>query len=189
VKATRDERGPAGRRRGRVAAACLLAATLAAHAPAASAPTEQEVKAAFLYNFAKFVEWPPNTRSAPGPFVIAVLGPDPFGPTLDQVLAGKAVAGRPVEVRRCAEAAEARGAHIVYVAPREGGPAVLRAVSGEGVLTVGDGEAFARAGGIIGFRLQDRKVRFDINARQAERAGLKLSSQLLKLARIVDGAD
>jgi hypothetical protein len=180
-----------------VALLSLLLATLvlgpvSGTAPAAALapglPTEYEVKAAYLYNFAKFVEWPADAfKDGSAPFVIAVVGRDPFGAALDQILAGKSVNGHPVVVLRVADPGQARGAHIVYVGLPEGAaltPA-LRRVSGDGVLTVGDGAAFARDGGIIGFRTQDRRVRFDINAQRAERAGLKLSSQLLKLARIV----
>jgi hypothetical protein len=156
---------------------------------ASDRPTEYEVKAAYLYNFAKFVEWPADTfKDANEPFVIAVVGRDPFGTALDQLLAGKTVNGHPVEIRRVADPSQARGSHIVYVAAPEDGtvPLALRRVSGDGVLTVGDGQGFAARGGIIGFRTEDRRVRFDINAHRAERAGLKVSSQLLKLARIVE---
>jgi hypothetical protein len=176
----------------RLALAAVLLRPEAGPAPAAALaaalPTEYEVKAAYLYNFAKFVEWPQDAfKDGSAPFVIAVVGRDPFGAALDQILAGKSVNGHPVEVLRVSDPDQARGAHIVYVGSADGGSVTpaLRRVSGDGVLTVGDGEDFAARGGIIGFRTQDRRVRFDINAQRAERAGLKLSSQLLKLARIV----
>jgi hypothetical protein len=176
----------------RLALAALLLGPEAGPAPAAALgpglPTEYEVKAAYLFNFAKFVEWPPDAfKDGAAPFVIAVVGHDPVGAALDQILAGKSVNGHPVQVLRVTDPDQARGAHIVYVGAPGGAsmtPA-LRRVSREGVLTVGDGEDFATRGGIIGFRTQDRRVRFDINAQRAEQAGLKLSSQLLKLARIV----
>lgn len=176
----------------RLAFLVLLALPEAQGAPAGllgEGPTEYEVKAAYLYNFAKFVEWPAETfKDGSEPFVIAVVGRDPFGTALDQILAGKTVNGHPVAIRRVADAAQARGAHIVYLAAPEGGtvPLVLRRISRDGVLTVGDGRDFAAQGGIIGFRTEHRRVRFDINPHRAERAGLKVSSQLLKLARIVE---
>jgi hypothetical protein len=105
---------------------CVLAAALLAAAapvagqspPSAAAPTEYEVKAAFLYNFARFVEWPAEGRRSE-PFVITVLGQDPFGRVLDDTVAGKAVAGRPIEVRRASRVEEAAGAQIVFVSASE----------------------------------------------------------------------
>jgi hypothetical protein len=157
--------------------------------PTAS-PTEYEVKAAFLYNFARFVEWPAETRHDPGaPFVIAILGRDPFGSVIDETVAGKRVAGRPIEVRRVARVDEVREAQIVYVSPSErpNMAAVLKALERPGVLTVGDTDGFATHGGAINFTVQARRVRFEINPAVAEQAGLKMSSQLLKLATLVAG--
>jgi hypothetical protein len=151
-------------------------------------PSEYEVKAAFLYNFARFVEWPPD---APGrderPFVVAVLGDDPFGDALDRTLAGKTVASRPIAVRRLSSPEEAQHANIVFVSSSEKAQIshVLRVLGGARVLTVGEMSGFAEQGGMIGFRTENRRIRFDINADQAHRAGLRISSQLLKLARIV----
>jgi len=158
--------------------------------PPAPSPTEYEIKAAFLYNFARFVEWPPESGHDPGaPFVIAILGHDPFGPVLDETVAGKAVGGRPIEVRRVSRVEEAREAQIVFVAPSErpNMAAILKAVGRPGVLTVGDTDGFASQGGAINFTLQARRVRFEINPAAAEQARLKMSSQLLKLATLVPG--
>lgn len=164
-------------------------------APLAAAtppPQEYEVKAAFLYHFAHLVDWP--APSAPGePFVIAVVGYDPFGATLDEVLAGKSVHGQPVRVRRFAGAAQLDGArvHILFVG-RGGDEHVRRALSaltGQPVLTVGESQRFAERGGMIGFRVTaEGRVAFDINLQRAEQSGLWMSSQLLKLARIVGPA-
>ena len=177
-----------------VAAALALGATLV-HAqpeptPPAPSPTEYEVKAAFLYNFARFVEWPAAALHDPGaPFVIAILGRDPFGPILDETVAGKTVAGRPIEVHRVPRVDDARDAQIVFVSPSERAnvEAILKALERPGVLTVGDTDGFAQRGGAINFVLQARKVRFEINPAAAEQAGLKMSSQLLKLATLVAG--
>ena len=178
-----------------VAAALLLPAALVraqTEPPPASSPTEYEVKAAFLYNFARFVEWPAEARHDPGtPFVIAVLGHDPFGAVLDETVAGKTVGGRPIEVRRVARADEARDAQIVFVAPSERANmvAILKALGRPGILTVGDTDGFASQGGAINFTLQSRRVRFEINPTAAEQARLKMSSQLLKLATLVPGPE
>jgi hypothetical protein len=172
------------------ALAAIVAAVLAVHSPAAagSAPTEYEVKAAFLYNFSRFVEWPRAARPAEGQqFVVAVLGRDPFGPALEDAFAGKTVLGQRPHVRRVATPEEAARAHIVFVSSSEKAQLgrVLAVLGRDGVLTVGDMDGFARSGGIIGFRLEQRRVRFDINPVSAAQAGLRVSSELLKLARIV----
>jgi hypothetical protein len=166
-----------------VAAGLLLLGSGGATAPA---PTEYEVKAAFLYNFAKYVEWP-SAPAADAPFVICVLGQDPFGGLLDQTLSGKSIRERPLEVRRCAGVEEAAQAQIVFVGTSERAdlPRILQALHGRPVLTVGEMDRFAERGGMVGFRVQGELVRFDINADQVAKAGLRMSSQLLKLARIV----
>lgn len=176
-------------------AALLLGAAAVVRAqpepsPPPASPTEYEVKAAFLYNFARFVEWPRESGHDPGAtFVIAILGHDPFGAVLDETVAGKAVGGRPIEVRRVSRVDEAREAQIVFVAPSErpNTAAILKAIARPGVLTVGDTDGFASQGGAINFTLQARRVRFEINPAAAEQARLKMSSQLLKLATLVPG--
>lgn len=174
----------AGRTRA-IAAIVVAAAASAWGAPA----SEYEVKAAFLYNFARFVEWPPDAIGpAPAPFVIGVLGADPFGDTLDRTMAGKAVGGHPVQVRRLDDPEAARQVHILFVSSSERDR--LRTIvksAGRSTLIVGETSDFARSGGMIGFRVDDRRVRFEINPARAEEAHLKVSSQLLKLATIVRG--
>jgi hypothetical protein len=158
--------------------------------PPAPSPTEYEVKAAFLYNFARFVEWPAEPGHDPGaPFVIVILGHDPFGAVLDETVAGKTVGGRPIEVRRVPRVDEAREAQIVFVASSERPnlTAILKALERPGLLTVGDSDGFALQGGAINFTVQARRVRFEINPAAAEQARLKMSSQLLKLATLVAG--
>jgi uncharacterized protein DUF4154 len=173
-----------------ILAALLIVGALPAgaqsDAPVAEAPTEYEVKAAFLYNFARFVEWPPETLRAE-PFVIAVLGRDPFGTVLDETVSGKTVAGRPIQVRRASRVEEVRDAQIVFVSASEAPntPAILKALERPGLLTVGEVEGFAERGGAINFTVQSRRVRFEINPVRAQQAQLKVSSQLLKLATLV----
>lgn len=167
----------------------LFAIALAASAPAAApSPAEYEVKAAFLFNFAKFVEWPEQSFPDPSaPFRVCLLGDSPFTPQLERVLKDKTVHDRPLSVKRIQHAAEAAGCQMLFVAPSEGArlDAVLAAVKDAPVLTVGDVERFAQRGGMIGFTLESQKVRFNINPAPASASGLKISSQLLKLAKIV----
>jgi hypothetical protein len=173
-----------------LAGGVLLAPVAPAAAPAATPPPprEHEVKAAFLYHFAQLVDWPEPARAGE-PFVVAVVGADPFGPALDQALDGKAVRGRPIEVRRYPSAAAMERArpHVLFAGGDDAAvERALAAVEGQPVLTVGEIARFAERGGIIGFRMTpDGRVGFDINLRGAERAGLRMRSQLLKLARIV----
>jgi len=159
-------------------------------APPSPAPTEYEVKAGFLYNFTQFVEWPAEPAPAPdAPFLIAVLGRDPFGATLDRAVAGKTVSGRRIAIRRVSRADEVAGSEIVFIcaSERPSLPALLKALPPSGLLTVGETDGFAAQGGMINFVRQGRQVRFEINPAAAEQAGLKVSSQLLKLAILVGG--
>ena len=166
---------------------CLLAAaTTTLAAPPRTSP-EYEVKAAFIYNFAKFVEWPQGT-GASEPFVVTVLGADPFGRALEDALRGKSVGGRPIVLRRAATLDELGDSQIVFISGSEepGLASILKRLEADPVLTVGDTGQFAAHGGIIGFRLEGERVRLDISLAAAERSRLRLSSQLLRIARIVD---
>jgi hypothetical protein len=143
------------------------------------------VKAAFLYNFARYVDWPQDR--VVGSFVITVLGEDPFGPSLDEVLDGKTLEGRPIVLRRVARAEDAGGSQILFIADSESERlrSILDYLGGQAILTVGETAQFADGGGVIGFRLEDDRVRLDVNLSAAQRSGLRISSELLKLARIV----
>ena len=183
------------RKRRRLAAAVASAALLAPQARLLAAatppPEEYEVKSAFLYHFAHLVEWP--TPPAPGePFVIAVIGNEAFADTLEDVLAGKSVRGQPVRVQRFTTPAQLDGARVNILFVGRGSDEsmrrVLAALAGQPVLTVGESPGFAERGGIIGFRVTDEgRVAFDINRQRADQSGLRMSAQLLKLARIVGG--
>ena len=167
----------------------LLLFALGARA-AQDTPSEYQLKAAFVYNFAKFVDWPPNVFSKPeSPFAICILGDDPFGSVIDDALRGKTVADHPVVVRRDKDAGAARRCQIVFVSASEKHrlPDILESLQGANVLVVGDFGGFAAAGGAIELTLQDDRVRFSINPAAADGAGLKISSQLLALATIVHG--
>jgi hypothetical protein len=151
-----------------------------------SAAPEYRVKAAFLFNFARFVEWPEAVFGPPGaPIVFGVLGEDPFGPALDETLEGKRINGRPLEARRFADLKHLQPCAVLFVSHLESKDLeeTLEALREAPVLTVGEGHRFARLGGIVSFFLEDNRVRFQINAEAARRAGLRISSRLLELAR------
>jgi YfiR/HmsC-like len=152
----------------------------------ARAAEEYEVKAAFLLNFTKFVVWPPDTfADAHSPLAICVLGDDPFGNTLDEIVKGEAVNGHVLTVQRIHAAPESKACQVLYFAGSERAAAKILTDLGPGTLTVGEGDKFLRQGGAIAFVLQDRRVRFDIDQGAAARAKLMLSSRLMMVARTV----
>ena len=180
--------GYRGRRgRGRRAIAAVLALVLYTAVGMAHALSEMEVKAAYLFNFAKFVEWPPASFSGPdAPLVLCLLGKSSLGSAL-MAIEGKSVSGRELRVRREVKPDELRSCHMVFVSEAESRSATewLRRAAGLPVLTVGEQDQFAANGGIIGFVPRDDRVLFEINSDAANRAGLKISSQLLRLAAAV----
>jgi hypothetical protein len=150
--------------------------------------TGYEVKTAFLFNFAKFIEWPASSFATPqSPFAICVLGQDPFGNILDATLQGKVIGARPLAVRRLKDKSEARSCQIVFVSSSESAHLtdIVGTLRGASVLLVGETNGFAASGGTIGFTLEDNHVRFAINTDAADRSDLKFSSKLLALAQIV----
>jgi len=152
----------------------------------AAAKSEYQVKADFLLNFTRFVEWPASAfADENAPFSICVLGEDPFGETLDRVVAGESAAGRKLEVRRIQEPPAAKTCQILFVARSDEDVADILKGIGPGVLTVGENEGFLRSGGIIEFVREGRHVRFDISNRAAAKASLTLSARLLSVARSV----
>jgi uncharacterized protein DUF4154 len=168
-----------------VALAVLGAAALRAENE--SPPTEYQVKAAFLYSFAKFVQWPDDAfRDAGEPFVVGVLGTDPFGPVLDHTLEGKTALNRPVVIKRFSRVEDVQ-AQILFVGSSAAGdlPRILKALRGRAILIAGESDGFAATGGMVGFKMEQHRVRFEINLGRAEEGRLKISSQLLKLATIV----
>lgn len=149
---------------------------------------EYQVKALFLFNFAQFVEWPAAAFAGDrAPLKIGVLGADPFGPVLDAVVAGETIRERPIAIERSSQLLDLSDCHIIFVAESERLriPAIVAATADWPVLTVGDSPDFARRGGTVAFVFEGQKIRFEINRAAAQRQGLKLSSQLLALARIV----
>lgn len=152
----------------------------------AQTSNEYQVKAAFLYNFAKFVDWPAEAfGGSSAPLVIGVVGDDPFGAALEQAINGKTISGRPLAVRRLKWGQDLRSCHILFIgsSERKRLPQILQSLSGASVLTVGDMRQFNQQGGIINFILEASKVRFEINSRGADQARLRISSKLLALAK------
>jgi hypothetical protein len=180
-------KAPAVRRR--IAAATLLfACGVWQSGPVCAAPTTAQVEAVFLFNFSQFVEWPSQAFADPGsPIVICVLGSDPFGATLDEVVRGEVVKGRPLAVRRFKHIEELTDCQILFVSrsERERLQPILEKLKGRNILTVSDFEEFAGEGGVICFVLVDNKIRLRVNLGAAKAAGLTLSSKLLRPAQLV----
>ena len=146
-------------------------------------PLEYQVKAAFLLNFTKFVEWPPEVVGA-GPMDICIVGDDPFGTVLDQIVADETLQGRGIQVQRVKRPVPA-SCRVLFIGRSEKNLDALIEEIGPGVLTVGEGEGFLRQGGMIAFVVENRRVRFDVNQSAASRAHIMISSKLLSVARAV----
>lgn len=153
-------------------------------------PTESQVKAAYLYNFGKFVRWQDRPTN-PGSVEICVLGKDPFGAVLDSTVAGESIDGRNIRVRRLPRAQDAAACNILYISSSEENrlSSILYSVHPFGLLTVSDIPNFAERGGVIEFVAQQGKIRFEVNRLAAEQSHLALSSELLKVAvKVIDQA-
>ena len=152
----------------------------------AQPPGEYDVKAAFLYTFAKFVEWPPE--AAEGPISIGLIGRDPFGGRLEDTVRGKWANGRQFVVVHLRSDGPAHRCQMVFISASERGsiPELLQSVRYSPVLTVGDSPGFCAQGGVIGLKTVNGRVRFEVNLEAAERARLKIGSSLLAVASIVE---
>ena len=166
-----------------VAMTCAFLATRNLHAQTPT-PTEYEVEAAYLSNFGRFVEWPARAGSPNDPFYVCVLGQDPFGPLLDASLKGENIGGAPMVAKRLSGPEDAAACRILFVSTSKTSQlsATLSALGTSNILTVSDIPGFAKRGGMIQFVLEGNRVRFEINLAAAQRAGLTLSSELLKVA-------
>jgi YfiR/HmsC-like len=154
------------------------------------ASLEYQVKAAYLLNFTRYVEWPSAALDAPDvPMRICVLGRDPFGPVLDATVQGKVSQGRSLTVTRIQSPREASACHVVFVSRETWREqrVLLQSLRTEGLLTVGETEEFAQEGGVISFVILEEAVRFVVNAEARDRAGLRISSRMLSLAAAVYG--
>jgi len=151
-----------------------------------AAPSEFQLKAAFIFNFAKFVEWPAEAFPTPAsPFVIGVIGDNPFDDILRQTILNKQINGHPFRVAQCKTLADLKSCHILFISlsERKRLADILRSIRGASVLTVSDLDHFLPAGGMIHFLMEGNKVRFAINDAAAKEVGLRISSKLLNLAK------
>jgi hypothetical protein len=176
---------------GRIANAIVIAISFGGCAGAVAqtqTASEYEVKAAYVYNFTKFVEWPAEAFARPDdPIRICVLGDDPFGNDLATVLQGKTVAEHKLRLVQINDAHDSKTCHVLFIgnSERHRVPYTLREVSGCCVLTVAESKDFTRYGGMINLVVDHERVRFDVNLTSARRAHLKVSARLLGLARVV----
>lgn len=154
----------------------------------AQRPSEYQVKAAFLFNFTKFVEWPAKAfPDSSAPLIIGIIGDDPFGDALPQMIQGETARGRQIKIQRFKENEDWRGCHVLFLSRSAADQTdrILQQLQRLSVLTVGETEDFARQGGMIGFTIVDKSIRFDVNLRAIEVTELKVSSRLLAVARAV----
>ena len=156
----------------------------------ASSPNEYAVKAAFLFHFGQFVEWPERAfQNANSPVVYCTIGEDPFHGALDETLKGKTIDARDLQVRHLKDGSEAQGCHVAFIG-KTGKRRVtdeLASLGSNPVLTIGETEEFAKNNGMIAFCMEENKIRFNINLGAAEKANLKISARLLTLAKTVIG--
>jgi len=171
--------------RRRLALIAVTSALFSPFAARAQGPSlEYAVKAAFLYKFGPFVDWPSQVfDSASSPFTVCVVGQDPFGGALDEAVRGQTVHGRPIAIRRLQAVSRAPPCHVLYLgrSRQQSGAEILQLLKGAPVLTVTD-ERTGAAGGVVHFVLRHGRVRFGIDARRAQANGLTISSKLLSLA-------
>ena len=167
----------------------ILAGVVAMLGAGDQAAREYEIKAAFLYNFAAFVEWPRSAFSeADAPIVICIVGADPFDGSLERTFQGKTAQGRALSIRRVAALKDAKGSHVVFLPSGESGRMgeLAGLLAGTPALLVGESDGLARKGAVFNFAVEDSRVKLEVNAGAAEKAGLRLGSKLLKIARRVD---
>jgi len=172
-----------------VAVVTTFAALFLFAAPRADAQSEDQVMAAFLLNFARYVEWPKDAfDGGDSPVTICMMSSKAFSEVVSQTISGKTVDDRPVEIDRKADLTQTDGCHIVFIGRDfdKAPGATAAALASSSVFSVADKEGFASAGGIANFYRADNKIRFEINPNAAKKAGLKISSRLLRLAKVVN---
>jgi hypothetical protein len=171
-----------------IATFCWLLASFTTSLAQSSVTKEYQIKAAYLYNFAKFVEWPAQSfTNSDSPLVIGVYGQNPFGTELEAIAKDHQINGRHIVIKMVATPADTGDVNLLFIGSEEDGQVsqTLAALGDADILTVGESEKFAASGGMIQFIRDADKVRFSIDADAAERHGLKISAQLLKLAASV----
>jgi len=169
--------------------ACFTLLLEPSHALAqANDDAEYRVKLAFLYNFAQFVQWPPEAfRDPAAPLTICVAGPDPFKGSIEQDLRGRTAGGHPLQLKTLEPDDDPRACHMIFVRASEKRitSKILADLKGSSTLTIGETKGFADLGGVINLTIEQNKLRFEINLDAAMETRLKISSKLLELAKIV----
>jgi YfiR/HmsC-like len=154
---------------------------------ASASQDEYLVKAAFILNFAKLIEWPPTAQPPSSkPFVLGVMASQRIEASISEGLAGATLGTHPIAVRPISTASDVVGCQIIFLTSKRNEQAILDAARREAALSVGESDGFAARGGMINFIREGNKLRFEINTSVAEQAGLKISSRLLQLARLVE---
>jgi hypothetical protein len=165
----------------------ILVALLLPFIASAQSVPEHEVKAAYIFNFSKFIEWPADAfKSANAPINVGIVGDSSVASSLQRIVRNQTVEGRPITVRQVGRESNLVNYHIIFVGRSESDRArqIISGVQRHGILTIGDSPNFLREGGVINLFLEGNKLRFEINTLSAERSSLKISSKLLKLAKI-----
>ena len=168
---------------------CIAIFCMAMSLPLFAAESEYDVKATYIFNFARLVKWPASAYSGPtAPMIIGVVGRDPVGGGLGSALRGQKAGGRDIEVRSvsASDTDALQSCHLIYVGASQRVGDIARALQGRPVLIVGESEDFASAGGIIGFVKREQKIKLEINNDAARRLQLKIPSDLLGMAKIVN---
>jgi len=158
-------------------------ASVGSHAPLPPLQSEYEVKAAFLFNFTKFIEWPAGRLGKSETIVIGIVGQDPFGRVIDDIVQGKSVDGHSISVRRLKWSDDLGNCHLLFVPAGETDGGRLAKLTSRSVVVVGETPGFTRKGGVINFVIDGGRVRFEINGNAAKASGVVISSKLLGLAK------
>ncbi len=166
----------------KIAVAILLSVSVSA---VAAELAEYQIKAEFIERFTRFVEWPESASPSASPFVIGVIGRDPFGPYLDAIARERTIKGRPVRIQRLKSVDDLASCQIVFIASSEKSriDEIVTRARTRPVLTIGDSPGFPASGVMINLYTSENKVRFEINEQELSRSGFQASAQLLKLAR------
>ena len=160
-------------------------------APSATPSAEYQVKAVFLFHFAQFVEWPATAfPTAKSPLIIGILGDDPFGSYIDDVVKNEAITGHEIILKRYARAEDARGCHILFISRSEADrlTGIVSALATSPTLTASDADDFSQRGGMVRFATEGGKIKLRINVNAAKSRGLSISSKILRAATIVSEA-
>ena len=170
-----------------ILASAVVASGAAPEPTQSQAKSEYALKAVFLYNFCRFIEWPKSEfASSTDPIIIAVIGEDPFGSLLEEAVHGETVRGHPIKIQRYRKPESIGQCHLLFISQSEAGPmdAILAAVAGKSVVTVGETDAFLDQGGMIALTADRNRVRLHINPSLLRAANLDVSSKLLRVAQI-----